>query len=542
LTPATASPDGTHTRQWIRVNTSTGATTNIGAGNLTYASVAGDVGFRVDCIESITDSNGLSTQAVAAGPTIVAAATKPVNTSAPFVVSGSSTIEGGTVTLNVGTWSNSPTGYKIQRKVDGTNDGTETDQAGTTLAYTIQNSDLGKTLTWQVTAYNGSGDAAVPVTSAGWAIPNTAPQFTVNPQITYASAVEGAVLTCTDGTTNVPATITRVWGFSDPPYGGNLQPLQTGATYTTYSGDVGSQLWCDVTATNASGFVTVRALGPTITAAAPVPPPPPPPPPTSTAGPRISSFTPSGAITAVSGQTISGKSFTGSGTKITIPIGVVGVTIEDCDIQGTGTCIVNQGTNTTIRFCNIHDAPRGILTNTGTGTTIEYCTFSNFQTGTQFEGHAIETDYSIGPTTIRYNVFTGSNYKSDVVSHFQTSRVTFINNTFNVQIDEPSGAAFTIGDGLDPNNPGRDNYVAYNTVTQSGGVPAGVFGSEANTVLEYNCFKMGIQAYNYNGNLFVGVTVRKNVINMSQSFVPDTSVIAEWATNVDGTNCSLMPV
>jgi hypothetical protein len=129
-----------------------------------------------------------------------------------------------------------------------------------------------------------------------------------------------------------------------------------------------------------------------------------------------------------------------------------------------------------------------------------------------------------------------------VVSHFQTSRVTFINNTFNVQIDEPSGAAFTIGDGLDPNNPGRDNYVAYNTVTQSGGVPAGVFGSEANTVLEYNCFKMGIQAYNYNGNLFVGVTVRKNVINMSQSFVPDTSVIAEWATNVDGTNCSLMPV
>lgn len=35
---------------------------------------------------------------------------------------------------------------------------------------------------------------------------------------------------------------------------------------------------------------------------------------------------------------------------------------------------------------------------------------------------------------------------------------------------------------------------------------------------------------------------RKNVINMGVSFVPNTSIINGWATNVNGTDCSLMPV
>lgn len=544
LTAGTYNPDGTHTRQWRRVNLSTGAITNIGAGATTYAAVAGDVGSGVDCVETVTDSAGATTQGVSNRITIVAAASKPVNTAAPFIVAGSSNVEGGTVTVNAGSWSNSPTGYKYQRKLDGVNSGTVTDQAGATLAYTIQSGEAGKVLSWSITAYNGSGDADAAASSPNWSVSGAAPQFTVNPEITYSATTAGSVMTCSAGTVNTAATITYTWGFLDPtgPWTGNLQPLQTNSTYTTITDDIGSQLWCDVTATNAAGFVTVRAIGPTITAAVTPPPPPPPPPPSSSAGPRISTFTPSAPITATSGQVISGLSFTGSGVMITIPQNVTGVLIEDCDISTSGnSCILNQGTDTTIRFCNIHDSPRGILTNTGTGTTIEYCTFDNFSTGTQFEGHAIETDYSIGPTVIRFNEFTGSNYASDVVSHFQTSRVTFTDNVFDVQIDEPSGAAFTIGDGLDPNNPGQDNYIARNVVTQSGGVPAGVFGSNGNTILEYNCFKAGIQAYNYNNNNFIGVTVRKNVINIGASFVPNTAVIAGWATNVDGTNCALMP-
>jgi len=35
--------------------------------------------------------------------------------------------------------------------------------------------------------------------------------------------------------------------------------------------------------------------------------------------------------------------------------------------------------------------------------------------------------------------------------------------------------------------------------------------------------------------------VRNNVINMGASFVPDTSVISGWSTNINSTNCALTP-
>jgi hypothetical protein len=62
LTPGTYSPDGTHTRQWRRVNVSTGAITNIGAGALTYVLVAGDEGFGVDCVETVYRTESLLPQ------------------------------------------------------------------------------------------------------------------------------------------------------------------------------------------------------------------------------------------------------------------------------------------------------------------------------------------------------------------------------------------------------------------------------------------------------------------------------------------------
>jgi hypothetical protein len=85
-----------------------------------------------------------------------------------------------------------------------------------------------------------------------------------------------------------------------------------------------------------------------------------------------------------------------------------------------------------------------------------------------------------------------------------------------------------------------NNHVSGNIVRQTGGVPAGVFGSGGNTTLEKNCLTAGIQAYNYSGT-FVGVTVRNNVINLGASFVPDTSAITGWSTNINSTNCSLLP-
>jgi hypothetical protein len=95
---------------------------------------------------------------------------------------------------------------------------------------------------------------------------------------------------------------------------------------------------------------------------------------------------------------------------------------------------------------------------------------------------------------------------------------------------------FTIGDSVD-GLPGHDNYVADNVVSQTGGVPPGVFGSTGNTLLERNCLPTGIQAYAYNGP-FDGVTIQYNLIEPGW-FAPDTDVIAGWDTNTftDGGDC-----
>jgi hypothetical protein len=153
--------------------------------------------------------------------------------------------------------------------------------------------------------------------------------------------------------------------------------------------------------------------------------------------------------------------------------------------------------------------------------------------------HAIEASYTEG-VTIDGNAITGA-WRSDIISVYQSSRATLTGNIIrDVSIDEPTGASFTMGDATN-GKPGRDNYVARNIVErQSGGVPAGVFGSEGNTVLEFNCFGAGIQAYNYSG-VFVGVTVRNNVINLSSSYVPNPSSIAGWSTNINSTDCSRVP-
>jgi len=159
--------------------------------------------------------------------------------------------------------------------------------------------------------------------------------------------------------------------------------------------------------------------------------------------------------------------------------------------------------------------------------------FNQFH-GPKYKGTAIECDYT-NFCTMDGNVVTGRAYASDAVSMYESSNAKIINNVIDIDMAEPSGAAFTMGDST-TGKPGSNNYVAGNVVRQTGGVPAGVFGSNGNTVLEKNCLTAGIQAYNYSG-VFVGVTVRNNVIGPG-SFVPDTSVIAGWSTNIMGTDCS----
>lgn len=273
----------------------------------------------------------------------------------------------------------------------------------------------------------------------------------------------------------------------------------------------------------------------------PVEPPPAPPPSGAAAGPRVSTFTPSGAIVATAGQVISGLAISNPGgdcVRVTVP----NVTIRDSRIGpcGRAAVVVTGGAaNTTIEYASVTGAGMGVYADGASNLTVRKVVFNSLTRIGEKYAHATEVSHVAGGL-IEGNEYLGS-FPNDVLSGYESSDIQYLNNLFDIsQLDEPTGAAFTMGDST-TGNPGRNNYVAGNIVRrQVGGVPAGVFGSAGNTVLERNCFTAGIQAYNYSG-VFVGVTVRNNVINLANSFVPDTSAIAGWASNINGTDCSKVP-
>jgi hypothetical protein len=303
----------------------------------------------------------------------------------------------------------------------------------------------------------------------------------------------------------------------------------------TFGGDpaVGILKTCWV----ASGTTTAAPAPAAPAAPAPAPAPAPS---VATVGPRVSSFTASGPITARSNQVISGVRIQNpGGACITVPAGATGVVIRDSDIGpcGGSANIFIEGANATVEHVYVHQGNRGVMAHRTSGTVTRNSRFDTFY-GPKFNGTAIEYDF-MGSGRIENNTVRGSNYASDAVSVFESSNITLINNDIDISVAEPSAAAFTMGDATN-GNPGSNNYVAGNVVRQSGGVPAGVFGSSGNTVLEKNCLTAGIQAYNYSGT-FVGVTVRNNVINMGASYVPNTSLLAGWSTNINSTDCNRVP-
>lgn len=297
---------------------------------------------------------------------------------------------------------------------------------------------------------------------------------------------------------------------------------------------------CSVSSATTTAPVSV-VLTPPGPAPTPAPTPTPTPIPGGTAGPRVTAFTPSGPIVAAAGQVIAGLQISNPGgdcVRITVP----NVTVRDSMIGpcGRAAVVVTGGpSGVVIEHNTVTDAGMGAYVDGASNLTVRRNRFNTLRRIGEKYAHATEVSHVQGGL-IEGNEYIGS-FPNDVLSGYESSGIQYLGNLFDVsQLDEPTGAAFTMGDST-TGNPGRDNYVAGNIVRrQVGGVPAGVFGSSGNTVLEKNCFTAGIQAYNYSG-VFVGVTVRNNVINLANSFVPDTGVIAGWSTNIDGTDCSKVP-
>jgi len=263
-------------------------------------------------------------------------------------------------------------------------------------------------------------------------------------------------------------------------------------------------------------------------------------------GPRIATLTPSGPIIATSGQIISGLRISNPNGPCVVIDRQTNVRVVDSEIGPCGGGSSNYsnaniqvigGGNVTVEYSFLHSGNRPFIALGGaTSVTFSSNIVTGPFTGGQFTG-GVEFD-QVNGGLVDANLISGD-FPSDVVSLFESSNIRLTNNSIDVSIREPTGAGFTMGDST-TGNPGRDNYVAFNTVRQTGGVPAGVFGSAGNTILERNCLASGIQAYNYSG-IFVGVTVRLNVINKAASFTPDTSALAGWSTNIDGTDCALVP-
>jgi len=263
-------------------------------------------------------------------------------------------------------------------------------------------------------------------------------------------------------------------------------------------------------------------------------------------GPRTTALVASGPITAVSNQVISGLRISNPNGPCVVVNNATNVVIRDSEIgpcgggstdYGNANIKVDGGSSVTVEHSYLHSGTRAFIAHYTTRVVFRKNTVSGTWGGTGLQA-GIEFDYVNG-ALVQGNTVSGS-YPGDVFSLYQSSNVDLVDNRINVTVRDPSGAGFTMGDATGGADPGRYNYAAGNHVQQSGGVPAGVFGSSASTVLEYNCLAAGIQAYNYSGT-FNGVTVRNNVINMGLSYAPVTAAVAGWSTNISGTNCALVP-
>lgn len=210
-----------------------------------------------------TDFNGGSSfesvmTGIASGMLPVAGTIVPSNTVAP-VVSGTSA-PGGTLTCSTGTWSASPSSYAYQWQKDGV------DISGqTTNAFTVPGSGYnGSVVRCNVSATNGTGTGG-PAPSNGVTIAAlAAPVNTVAPVVSGGTAV-GSLLTCTsDGTWTgnpTPTLASRQWKKAGVNISG-----ETGATYTTVTGDIGSAITCSVSYTNSQGTVAAASNGITVAA------------------------------------------------------------------------------------------------------------------------------------------------------------------------------------------------------------------------------------------------------------------------------------
>jgi hypothetical protein len=208
----------------------------------------------------------------------------PVNVLPPSITGSAQ--PGQTLTCSTGTWLNSPTSYTYSWQSDLSNIA-----GATSSTYTVQNSDVGHSITCSVVASNASGSSLVPAVSApvvvGLPIVG-APVMTLPPTISPAAPQVGQTLTCSPGTwLNSPTSYSFTWQRDATNISG-----ATSSSYIVTSSDANQPITCTVVASNASGSSVPAVSAPVL--------------PTSLPGllPPVDLLPPSIAGSAQQGQTL----------------------------------------------------------------------------------------------------------------------------------------------------------------------------------------------------------------------------------------------
>ena len=236
-----------YTYQWQQCDTIGDGCVQIpGAQSNTYTAGSGDIGDTLSVIVTATNANGSNW--VTSTPSQVVSVAPPANNGAPSI---SGTVQQGqTLSADVGSWTNSPTGFTYQwLRCDASGAGCGAISGAAASSYVPSSDDVGNTLEVTVTASNSSGGSSA--SSGPTAVVLIAPPVAVSaPSLSGSTQLSAS----TGSWNNSPTTFTYQWLQCDAT-GANCQPIPgaMSSSYVPSASDAGHALRVTVTATNSSG-------------------------------------------------------------------------------------------------------------------------------------------------------------------------------------------------------------------------------------------------------------------------------------------------
>ena len=157
------------------------------------------------------------------------------------------------MTASSGSWSDSPSSYGYQWQDCISSSSCSNISGATGSSYTLQSSDVGKTIDVVVTATNGGGSASATSAQTGTAPRPAAPVNSAVPTVS-GTAQQGDTLTASNGSwSNSPSSYGYQWQDCVSSSSCSNVSGATGSSYVLQSSDVGDTVDVVVTASNAGG-------------------------------------------------------------------------------------------------------------------------------------------------------------------------------------------------------------------------------------------------------------------------------------------------